>query len=71
MPLSSFATVDRSVGPTSVNHVGQLQAVTISFGLAPGTALGTATARIEPGSTITSPGRRAVAGVPSSRAMAR
>ena len=47
VPLSSFATVDRSVGPTSVNHVGQLQAVTISFNLAPGTALGDATAKIE------------------------
>ncbi len=47
VPLSSFATVARSVGPTSINHVGQLQAVTISFNLAPGTALGDATARIE------------------------
>ncbi len=47
VPLSSFATVTRSVGPTSINHVGQLQAVTISFNLAPGTALGDATARIE------------------------
>jgi HAE1 family hydrophobic/amphiphilic exporter-1 len=47
VPLSSFATVDRSVGPTSVNHVGQLQAVTLSFNLAPGTALGDATAKIE------------------------
>ncbi len=47
VPLSSFATVDRTVGPTSINHVGQLQAVTVSFNLAPGTALGDATARIE------------------------
>ncbi|MGY4829683.1 efflux RND transporter permease subunit [Sphaerotilaceae bacterium SBD11-9] len=47
VPLSSFATVERSVGPTSVNHVGQLQAVTVSFNLAPGAALGDATARIE------------------------
>jgi HAE1 family hydrophobic/amphiphilic exporter-1 len=47
VPLSSFATVDRSVGPTSINHVGQLQAVTVSFNLAPGTALGDATAKIE------------------------
>ena len=47
VPLSSFATVTRSVGPTSINHVGQLQAVTISFNLAPGTALGDATAKIE------------------------
>ncbi|MFZ5549349.1 MAG: efflux RND transporter permease subunit [Pseudomonadota bacterium] len=47
VPMSSFATVERSVGPTSINHVGQLQAVTISFNLAPGAALGDATARIE------------------------
>jgi len=47
VPLSSFATVERSVGPTSINHVGQLQAVTVSFNLAPGTALGDATKKIE------------------------
>ena len=47
VPLSAFATVERSIGPTSINHVGQLQAVTVSFNLAPGTALGDATARIE------------------------
>ncbi|MEP7301542.1 MAG: efflux RND transporter permease subunit, partial [Caldimonas sp.] len=47
VPLSSFTTVERSVGPTSINHVGQLQAVTVSFNLAPGAALGDATTRIE------------------------
>jgi len=47
VPLSSFTTVTRTVGPTSINHVGQLQAVTVSFNLAPGTALGDATAKIE------------------------
>ena len=47
VPLSSFATVERAVGPTSINHVGQLQAVTVSFNLAPGAALGDATAKIE------------------------
>ena len=26
VPISSFATVQRSIGPTSINHVGQLQA---------------------------------------------
>ena len=29
VPLTSFATVERTVGPTSINHVGQLQAVTV------------------------------------------
>ncbi len=47
VPISSFTTVERTVGPTSINHVGQLQAVTVSFNLAPGAALGEATARIE------------------------
>jgi HAE1 family hydrophobic/amphiphilic exporter-1 len=64
VPLSSFATVERGVGPTSINHVGQLQAVTVSFNLAPGAALGDATARIDqareaiqlPASIITSYG---------------
>jgi HAE1 family hydrophobic/amphiphilic exporter-1 len=44
--LSSIATVERTVGPTSVNHQGQLQAITISFNLAPNAPLGDATARI-------------------------
>jgi len=47
VPLSAFTTVERTVGPTSINHVGQLQAVTVSFNLAPGTALGDATAKID------------------------
>jgi len=47
VPMSSFTTVERTVGPTSINHVGQLQAVTVSFNLAPGIALGDATAKID------------------------
>ncbi|AOW14127.1 acriflavine resistance protein B [Hydrogenophaga crassostreae] len=47
VPLSSFTTVTRTVGATAINHVGQLQAVTVSFNLAPGAALGEATARID------------------------
>ena len=47
VPLSSFTTVKRTIGPTSINHVGQLQAVTVSFNLAPGAALGDATNRID------------------------
>ncbi|MBK6999487.1 MAG: efflux RND transporter permease subunit [Rhodoferax sp.] len=47
VPLAAFTRVERSVGPTAINHVGQLQAVTVSFNLAPGTALGDATARID------------------------
>ena len=47
VPMSSFTTVERSVGATAINHVGQLQAVTVSFNLAPGAALGDATAHID------------------------
>ncbi|MBC8056325.1 MAG: efflux RND transporter permease subunit [Rhizobiales bacterium] len=47
VPISSFTTVERTVGPTAINHVGQLQAVTVSFNLAPGAPLGDATAKIE------------------------
>ena len=47
VPLSSFATIKRTIGPTAINHVGQLQAVTLSFNLAPGIALGDATNKIE------------------------
>jgi len=45
--LSSFASVERTVGPTAVNHQGQLQAITLSFNLAPDVPLGNATAKIE------------------------
>ncbi|WP_374401292.1 efflux RND transporter permease subunit [Niveibacterium sp.] len=46
VPLSNVATVQRIAGPTAVNHQGQLQAVTVSFNLAPGAALGEATKRL-------------------------
>ncbi len=45
--VSAFATVARTVGPTSVNHQGQLQAITLSFNLAPEVPLGVATAKID------------------------
>lgn len=47
VPLSAFSTVRRTVGPTSINHQGQLQAVTVSFNLAPDVPLGDATAKID------------------------
>ena len=45
--LSSFATVEHTVGPTAVNHQGQLQAITLSFNLAPNVPLGDATKKID------------------------
>jgi HAE1 family hydrophobic/amphiphilic exporter-1 len=47
VPLTSIATVERKVGPVSINHQGQLQAITISFNLAPGASLGEAAKKLE------------------------
>jgi HAE1 family hydrophobic/amphiphilic exporter-1 len=48
VPLATFAKwTTRPVAPLSVSHQGQFPAVTISFNLAPGTALGQATDAIE------------------------
>jgi hydrophobic/amphiphilic exporter-1 (mainly G- bacteria), HAE1 family len=46
VPLDSVMKVRETVGPQTVNHAGQLPAVTISFGLRPGVALGAAVSRI-------------------------
>jgi HAE1 family hydrophobic/amphiphilic exporter-1 len=40
VPLSTVATLTRTVGPLSVNHLGQLPAVTISFNLRPDVSIG-------------------------------
>jgi hydrophobic/amphiphilic exporter-1 (mainly G- bacteria), HAE1 family len=47
VPIGAFADVRRSVGELSINQLGQLPAVTISFNLPPGVALGDAVARVE------------------------
>jgi HAE1 family hydrophobic/amphiphilic exporter-1 len=46
VPLDTLATATQSIGPQTVNHKGQLPAVTISFGLAPGVSLGNALNRV-------------------------
>jgi HAE1 family hydrophobic/amphiphilic exporter-1 len=46
VPLSAVAKFTRHVGPLTISHVGQLPAVTVSFNLAPGVALGTAVEKI-------------------------
>jgi HAE1 family hydrophobic/amphiphilic exporter-1 len=46
VPLESVVRMSRSVGPLSVNHFGQLPAVTISFNLTPGFSLGQAADRV-------------------------
>jgi hydrophobic/amphiphilic exporter-1 (mainly G- bacteria), HAE1 family len=47
VPLMSVASVRRAAGPIAVNHQGQLQAVTISFNLAPDVPLGEASKAID------------------------
>ncbi len=47
VPLTAFSTSERRAGPASVNHQGQLQAITVSFNLAPGAALGSASSKID------------------------
>ncbi|RQO56912.1 acriflavine resistance protein B [Paucibacter sp. KBW04] len=47
VPLTAFASVKRELGPTAVNHQGQLQAITLSFNLAPDVPLGVATAKLD------------------------
>jgi HAE1 family hydrophobic/amphiphilic exporter-1 len=47
VPLSTVARITRSVGPLTVNHLGQLPAVTISFNLKPGVSLGEAVNAVE------------------------
>ena len=47
VPLNAVASITKSVGPLTVNHSGQLAAVTISFNLKPGVSLGSVTGKIE------------------------
>jgi HAE1 family hydrophobic/amphiphilic exporter-1 len=47
VPLSTVATLERSVGPLTVNHFGQIPAVTVSFNLGLGKSLGDAVAGVE------------------------
>lgn len=47
VPLNYVAKITKSVGPLTVNHFGQVPAVTISFNLRPGVALGDAVKAVE------------------------
>ncbi len=47
VPLSNVARITRVAGPTTINHAGQLPAVTVSFSLAPNATLGAATQAID------------------------
>jgi multidrug efflux pump subunit AcrB len=47
VPLSAFTRFERSTAPLAINHQGQFPAVTLSFNLAPGVALGDAVNEID------------------------
>jgi len=47
VPLNAVATFTNNVGPLTINHQGQLPAVTISFNLKPGASLGDAVNAID------------------------
>jgi HAE1 family hydrophobic/amphiphilic exporter-1 len=47
VPLGTFARIERKAGPLTVNQLGQLPAVTLSFNLPAGRALGEAVQRID------------------------
>ncbi len=47
VPLSTMTTMIKSLGPLSVNHLGQTTSVTISFNLKPGVPLGDAVQEVE------------------------
>ncbi len=47
IPLDAVAVLRRNVGPLTVNHLGQVPAVTLSFNLKPGVSLGEATAAVQ------------------------
>ena len=47
VPLDAVATLKPGLGPLSVNHLGQLPAVTISFNTRPGVSLSEAVAQVE------------------------
>jgi HAE1 family hydrophobic/amphiphilic exporter-1 len=47
VPIGAFARIERTAGSLTINQLGQLPAVTLSFNLPPGAALGDAVARLE------------------------
>jgi len=46
VPLNAVASLTTSLGPLSVNHLGQLPAVTVSFNLKPGKQIGEAVSAV-------------------------
>ena len=46
VPLNAVANITKGVGPLTVNHLGQITAVTLSFNLRPGVSLGEAVSAV-------------------------
>ncbi len=55
VPLNTVANLSRGLGPLSVNHLGQLPSVTISFNIKPGVSLGDAVTGVEKTARTTLP----------------
>jgi len=55
VPLDTLAKATQVIGPQTVNHYGQLPAVTISFGLARGASLGSVLTRVRDVATANLP----------------
>ncbi len=55
IPLSTVANLKRGLGPLSVNHLGQLPSVTLSFNIKPGVSLGDAVFSVEKAARATLP----------------
>jgi HAE1 family hydrophobic/amphiphilic exporter-1 len=55
VPLNAVARISRSVGPLTVNHLGQIPAVNLSFNLKPGVALGDAVTAVRTAADRTLP----------------
>ena len=55
VPLNAVANLSRDLGPLSINHLGQLPSVTISFNIKPGVSLGDAVTAVEKVAKTTMP----------------
>jgi hydrophobic/amphiphilic exporter-1 (mainly G- bacteria), HAE1 family len=47
IPLDTLAKLHQDTGPQTINHYGQLNAVTVSFNLKPGASLGNVVSRVQ------------------------
>ena len=55
IPLDTLAQLHQDTGPQTINHYGQLNAVTISFDLKPGASLGGIVSKVEDRASQTLP----------------